>query len=146
MSKKDDDDNPSHEVNEEIIQEQTLENEKKQNEDLVNSILNVRIDDTDSVLTATPATSVQGDQPMEVIKQIPEETETEDPFEGTLNLLQEFSSEYFINKHSPSFKCFEQALFSQSDITVTLHFFPPLTDPGIDAAFNYIRNNIKIIC
>ncbi|RZC39193.1 uncharacterized protein BDFB_009622 [Asbolus verrucosus] len=53
-------------------------------------------------------------------------------------LLQSLSSEYFLNKHTPSFKCLEQYLCSRSDLQVTLSFFPPPTDPELDDAFNYI--------
>lgn len=53
-------------------------------------------------------------------------------------LLAQFPDEYFLERHSPSFKCLEQYLCSKSDLRLTLAFFPPLTDPGIDDAFNYI--------
>lgn len=58
--------------------------------------------------------------------------------QSNFGLLAQFPDEYFLDKHSPSFKCLEQYLCSRSDLRLTLAFFPPLTDPGIDDAFNYI--------
>lgn len=137
-----DENNPSPEDdNKETIQDITADTEKKKDGPPDDSILNIKIDDTESVLTETQALSVEGSQPAEVTEPVPEETKPEEEsFETRLKMLSQFSSDYFLNKQSPSFKCFEQALCSRSDLLLTLNFFPPLTDPGIDAAFNYIRN------
>lgn len=61
-----------------------------------------------------------------------------------LERLAQFPNDYFLEKHSLSFKCLEQYLCSKSDLRLTLAFFPPLADPGIDDAFNYIGKIILI--
>jgi hypothetical protein len=67
----------------------------------------------------------------------------EDFMNMNLTLLRTLSSDYFLNKHSPSFKCLEQYLCSRSDLRLTLNFFPPLPDPGLDEALNFIRKDMK---
>lgn len=54
-----------------------------------------------------------------------------------------YHSGYFLQKHTDSFKCFEQYLCSASDLRLTLSFFDPLTDPGLEEALNYIGKNPK---
>ncbi|XP_063919056.1 uncharacterized protein LOC135134339 isoform X2 [Zophobas morio] len=58
--------------------------------------------------------------------------------EDQLALLQTLSSEKLLNKHTSSFKCFEQYLCSRSELRLIENLFPPLKDPGLDEILHYI--------
>ncbi|XP_064211875.1 uncharacterized protein LOC103313740 [Tribolium castaneum] len=134
---------PSEEIKEEQneeTQEPQIETEIKI-EDLasIEPSLLASIDTAPSLLPSIKESDQVTESEQVVIPAEPQEPEiNEDSMEAKLVLLRQFSSDYFLYKHSPSFKCFEQALCSQSDLRLTLYFFPPLTDPGLDEAFNYI--------
>ena len=50
----------------------------------------------------------------------------------------EKDSEELVHKNTESFKCLAQVLMSRSSLlNHPLYHFPPLSDPGIDAALNY---------
>lgn len=47
--------------------------------------------------------------------------------------------EELLLKNTESFKCLTQVVMSRSSLlNHPLYHFPPLSDPGIDAAFNYV--------
>ncbi|XP_044264808.1 uncharacterized protein LOC123011441 isoform X2 [Tribolium madens] len=126
---------------EEIKENQNEEKQELQTENIVKVEDLVSIDTGTNQLESIKDSDqiTQSEQAVMVPTTEPQETEiNEDSMEAKLILLHQFSSDYFLYKHSPSFKCFEQTLCSQSDLRLTLHFFPPLTDPGLDEAFNYI--------
>lgn len=53
--------------------------------------------------------------------------------------LTEEELEALFNKNTESFRCLAQILLSRSSLLRhPLYHFPPLADPGIDAAFNYV--------
>lgn len=53
---------------------------------------------------------------------------------------EEEEEEDLFNKQTASFRCLQQILISRSSLLRhPLYNFPPLTDPGLDAAFNYVR-------
>lgn len=53
--------------------------------------------------------------------------------------LTEEELEALFNKNTESFRCLAQILLSRSSLLRhPLFHFPPLLDPGIDAAFNYV--------
>lgn len=59
---------------------------------------------------------------------------------------EEEQEEDLFNKQTASFRCLQQILISRSSLLRhPLYHFPPLTDPGLDAAFNYVRMcNVKM--
>lgn len=49
--------------------------------------------------------------------------------------------EDLFNKNTESFRCLAQILLSRSSLLRhILYHYPPLEDPGIDDAFNYVGN------
>ncbi|KAF2884693.1 hypothetical protein ILUMI_21490 [Ignelater luminosus] len=56
------------------------------------------------------------------------------------NLFLEEEIEDLFNKNTESFRCLAQILISRSSLLRhPLYHFPPLVDPGLDAAFNYVE-------
>lgn len=57
---------------------------------------------------------------------------------------EEILSLNLLDKNTSSFRCLAQITMSSSSImNQTMRFFPPLQDPGLDAALNYIRKKYK---
>lgn len=49
-------------------------------------------------------------------------------------------SEDLLEKNTPSFRCLAQVLMSSSSLMKQrMRFFPPLVDPGLDDALNFVR-------
>lgn len=71
-------------------------------------------------------------------------TEGEENEETPTEVLEEFTLgekdiEELFNKNTESFRCLTQLLISHSSLLrQPLYHFPPLEDPGIDDAFNYV--------
>lgn len=60
-------------------------------------------------------------------------------------LLLEEEIEDLFNKNTESFRCLAQILISRSSLLRhPLYHFPPLVDPGLDAAFNYVGKDIYL--
>ncbi|KAK9679318.1 Leucine rich repeat [Popillia japonica] len=65
-----------------------------------------------------------------------------EPREAKEEKLSEEELNALFNKNTSSFRCLAQILLSRSSLLKhPLYYFPPLLDPGIDAAFNYNRKS-----
>lgn len=95
------------------------------------------------------AITVETDQELlEIVEENPEESDSQrvhslqDVDDAETAKSEEEEEEDFFNKHTASFRCLEQILISRSSLLRhPLRHFPPLEDPGLDEAFNYIRKS-----
>jgi hypothetical protein len=81
------------------------------------------VDDDDDRLTQTEQVADAEILPPEPAPDT-QSIQPEDFMNMNLTLLRTLSSDYFLNKHSPSFKCLEQYLCSRSDLRLTFKLFP----------------------
>lgn len=60
--------------------------------------------------------------------------------------IEESISLDLLDKNTSSFKCLAQVLMSSSSLMrQKMRFFPPLDDPGLDAALNFVRKVSTIL-
>lgn len=73
-------------------------------------------------------------------KKVVEEVLPEEPdIEETISLD-------LLEKNTSSFKCLAQVLMSSSSLMrQKMRFFPPLDDPGLDAALSFVRKVLTIL-
>lgn len=66
--------------------------------------------------------------------------EVEAVMEEEVSEMWEAPSLSFLDKNTSSFRCLAQVLMSSSSLMKQrMRFFPPLEDPGLDLALNFVR-------